>query len=195
MSEDPARFTYLLVLLVLLGASFAARRVPLKESFRMLLAWIGIFAVLFVVFSFRGDFLRVWNRVQAEIAGTTTDANGDVRIRKGEDGHFTAEVTINGKTVQMLVDSGATTTTISDITARAAGVDVKDSPFPVPVDTANGTVMMKRSHIAGFAVGTLKREDFPVLVSDQDDLDILGMNFLSSLTSWRVEGDEMILVP
>jgi aspartyl protease family protein len=39
--------------------------------------------------------------------------------------------------------------------------------------------------------------DHPVLVSDNlsDDQNLLGMNFLDEMSSWRVEGDYMILVP
>jgi aspartyl protease family protein len=40
------------------------------------------------------------------------------------------------------------------------------------------------------------RRDFGVLVSDQlGDINLLGMNFLSSLRGWRIEGDVMILEP
>ena len=161
----------------------------------MLLGWIAIFAVIFVLFSFRSDFVRLWNHVKADIVGTSTDANGMVRIKKGEDGHFTARVMINGKSLQMLVDTGATTTVISGSTAAIAGVQADSPSFPVPAETANGTIMLQRGRAESFSIGAITRDDFRVLISDRDDLDVIGMNFLSSLSSWRVEGDELILVP
>ena len=43
---------------------------------------------------------------------------------------------------------------------------------------------------------TLLTEDHPILVLDgMIDGNLLGMNFLSELKSWRVEGDKMVLVP
>ena len=39
-------------------------------------------------------------------------------------------------------------------------------------------------------------EDLPVLVSDMpEDVNLLGMNWLSRLESWQVNGQEMHLVP
>lgn len=195
MSDDPARFVYLVVCILLLAASFAARRVPIRDTFKMILAWVSIFSILFIVFTFRSDFARLWKHVKADISGTTSDPNGEVRIKKGDDGHFTARVTINGKPVSMLIDTGATSTVISAATAQAAGIDADGGLFDVPVNTANGTVMLKRAQAATFTVGAITREDFGLLVSDQDELNLIGMSFLSDLTSWRVEGDEMILVP
>jgi aspartyl protease family protein len=44
-------------------------------------------------------------------------------------------------------------------------------------------------------VGSIERTDFPVDVSGQEDLNLLGMNFLRSLQSWRVEGNYLVLQP
>jgi aspartyl protease family protein len=95
-----------------------------------------------------------------------------------------------------LVDSGATVTSISAKTARSANVHADASPFPVIVDTANGTVAAKRGSIKDFTVGPIRRADLPVFISENfGDVDVVGMNFLSSLKGWRVEGDIMILNP
>ena len=44
-------------------------------------------------------------------------------------------------------------------------------------------------------VGDIERENLAVHVADDDDLNVLGMNFLSSLQRWGVEGRWLILVP
>ena len=41
----------------------------------------------------------------------------------------------------------------------------------------------------------IERENLALHVADDDDLNVLGMNFLSSLQRWGVEGRWLILVP
>ena len=43
--------------------------------------------------------------------------------------------------------------------------------------------------------GTIERHDLAVHVADDEDLNVLGMNFLSSLQRWGVEGRWLVLVP
>jgi aspartyl protease family protein len=185
MSGDQnARLIYGLVWIVILISSLAARQLPLGQTLKMALSWVGIFALVFVGFSFRYEALQVWSRVKTELSGgDRVGADGSVRLRKQEDGHFYANASLNGHAVSLLVDSGATVTSISVETAKAANVATDGSPFPVMVDTANG-------------VGPIHRDDLPVFISVSfGDTNVVGMNFLSSLKGWRVEGDVMVLNP
>jgi aspartyl protease family protein len=43
-------------------------------------------------------------------------------------------------------------------------------------------------------VGGIKRWDVGLQVADNDDLNVLGMDFLSSLSRWSVEGRWLVLV-
>ena len=64
------------------------------------------------------------------------------------------------------------------------------------IETANGMVEADRASITDLRVGSLAMRDHDVLISDGlGDTNLLGMNFLSELESWRVEGSSMILVP
>ena len=63
------------------------------------------------------------------------------------------------------------------------------------VDTANGQIVVALAEAGRFEIGSIERTDFPVHVTDRDGVDILGMNFLSSLDSWRVEGGDLVLRP
>ena len=71
--------------------------------------------------------------------------SGDtVRIRDGADGHFWADVTINGVERRMLIDSGATITALSADTAQAAGRRRSTTVVSGdPIETANGTVIAR----------------------------------------------------
>lgn len=120
----------------------------------------------------------------------------EVRIRMSADGHFWARATIDGVERRMLVDSGATITALSSRTARRASIDVGQGPVPVLMRTANGTVRAETGRIGLLQLGDIEARDLPVVVAPAlGDVDILGMNFLTQLRSWRVEGRTLILVP
>ena len=195
MSQTTGNMIYLILLLVLIASSLAARRLPIYQLVKITLAWLLIFGCIFILFSFRAEIKQVWARVKAEAgAAPHVAANGPIQIQKSPDGHFHIAADVNGTPISFLIDSGATTTALSARDAAKAGVDTSDLAFPVIVSTANGQVQMRRARIARFAIGPIVRRDFGVLVSDQlGDTNLLGMNFLSSLRGWRIEGDVMIL--
>ncbi|MEC8036325.1 MAG: retropepsin-like aspartic protease, partial [Pseudomonadota bacterium] len=96
----------------------------------------------------------------------------------------------------MLIDSGATVTALSQDTARAASVTPQDGLVPVLMRTANGTVRVQTGTVDRLALDGLEARDLSVVVSPAlGDVDILGMNFLTQLASWRVEGRTLILEP
>ncbi len=58
------------MMLVLVGSSLAARQLNVGQTFRMALAWLAIFSVVFVLFLFREEGQVIWNRATADIAGS-----------------------------------------------------------------------------------------------------------------------------
>jgi aspartyl protease family protein len=120
----------------------------------------------------------------------------EVRIRMSADGHFWASATLNGVKKRMLIDSGATVTAISDSTAAAARVDSAVGLAPVVLKTANGMAPARTGSVEELRLGNILARDLKVVVSPTlGDLDVIGMNFLSKLASWRVEGRTLVLVP
>ncbi len=196
--ESGGQLVYALMGLALVAMSLSARRLPLGETVKMILAWIAIFAVLFVLFSFRAEFKQIWNRVTADFAGTANQSvrGTNVEITRGDDGHYSVIALINGNKVPFLIDSGATITSMSADSAADAGVVFDRDSFPVIVDTANGRASSWRADPQTLRVETVVMDDVTILVMDTlGDTNLLGMNFLDRLKSWRVEGDKMILEP
>lgn len=179
--------------LVLVVSALAARRLPLGQTVKMALAWVAIFVVAALIVGQRHQFVRLWNDA---FGGNQQVQGGAMRIQVAEDGHFWADATVNGRSVRFLIDSGATTTAMSRASAATAGVTVDDSGFPVSIDTANGTVAARRATIDRLQIGPIQASDLAVVVAEEfGDTDVLGMNFLSQLESWRVEGRFLILQP
>jgi aspartyl protease family protein len=184
---------YILMAIMLVLGSLMARREPAAKMITMALAWVAIFAAGFVLFTFRDDFGWVAARLKAEAVGTPVQQGRETRIPMAIDGHFWVTAKLNGQEVKFLVDSGATMTTIDRETAQRAGVLVSPRRDEF-VRTGNGIIRVSSGRAAELQVGGITRSDVGLQVADNDDLNVLGMNFLSSLSRWGVEGRWLVLV-
>lgn len=196
MSEDQSiNLIWAIGGLVLVGSSLAARRLPMGQTLKMALAWVAIFAGLFVIVALRDDFGAIWQKVRTAAVGENAQTvGGSLRIPASEDGHYYAVTVVNGHSVRFMIDTGATVTSVSRDTAKAVGVPLDRAGYPAIVETANGLAEAQRSRIERFELGPIRRDDMHVFVmEDLGDTNLLGMNFLSTLKSWRVEGRTLIL--
>jgi aspartyl protease family protein len=188
---------YLLGVIVLVGSALVVRRIPLAAGLRMFVGWVLIFGAAFVIFTFQDEFKTLGNRLLIEVRGGTeevvTDKGGELRLRQASDGHFWVDALVNGEPVRFLVDSGATTTSLSRNAARRAGIE-SGGAFRAMVQTANGIVAVERGRAERIKVGPIERRDVAVHVSDAfGDINVIGMNFLSTLSGWSVEGRSLVL--
>jgi aspartyl protease family protein len=120
----------------------------------------------------------------------------EVRIRMSGDGHFWARARLNGVERRMLIDSGATMTTMSPKTAAAAGIEASAGLAPILLRTANGVTKAETGTLDEMRLGPITARDLKIVVAPGlGDVDVIGMNFLSKLQSWRVEGRTLVLVP
>jgi aspartyl protease family protein len=184
---------YYLIIIVAVAGSLIGMRQPIGKMLKMLLAWVAIFGTGFIIFSFRGELSSLGQRLKSEALGSSVADGQALRIPIADDGHFWVDATINGHPLRFMVDSGASVTTVSKVFAVAAGVPV-DGRRSV-VETAGGPVSSIQSSADRLEVGSIARRDFPIDVNEHDDMNLLGMNFLRSLSSWRVEGTYLVLQP
>jgi aspartyl protease family protein len=185
---------YLLMAMMLVLGALMARREPAAKLLTMALAWIAIFGAGFILFTFRDNLGWVAQRLKAEAVGTPVQEGKETRIPMAIDGHFWVDAKLNGRDVKFLVDSGATTTTVDRETAKAAGVQIS-SRRDLYVRTGNGVIRVASGRADELTVGGISRNDVALEIADNDDLNVLGMNFLSSLSRWGVEGRWLVLVP
>lgn len=185
---------YILMAVMLMLATLMSRREPWARTLTLSLAWVAIFAGGFVILTFRDDFGWVSQKLKAEAFGTPVQQGEETRIPMAIDGHFWVEARLNSQKIKFLVDSGATMTTIDRDTAVRAGVPVSLQRDQF-VRTGNGIIRVSTGTAAELRVGGITRHDVGLQVADSDDLNVLGMNFLSSLQSWGVQGRWLVLVP
>ena len=164
--------------------------------------WLALGLGLVTLYAYKEELTPIATRVVGELlpgtAMTVETSAGDlaeVKIRKRLNGHFTAEVEVNGKPVSMIVDTGASSIVLTPEDARAAGIDVDEMTFRVPVLTANGRTMAARIWLEDVAIGPLDRTRVEALIAQPGALSqsLLGMSFLSRLRSYEFSGDYLTL--
>jgi aspartyl protease family protein len=184
---------YLLMAVMLIAGALIGRRAPIAKGITSILAFLVIFGAGFIVFSFRDDLHYVAQRLEAEATGRPVQLAGDViRVPISIDGHFWVQAKVNGVPVDFLVDSGATMTTIGRKTAGLAGVPVGNQRNQL-VRTGNGLIRVASGRAETVVLGDIERRNVRMFVADGDELNVLGMNFLTSLTRWSVEGRWLVL--
>jgi aspartyl protease family protein len=171
------------------------------SAVRDLVTWVAIGFVLLAGYSYRDAIGQIAYRIAGELAppGTvvsvdqSTSGERSVRIRRRSDGHFIATVGVNGSTVSMLVDTGASTVVLRDQDARKLGVDVKQLKYTVPVQTANGLAYAAHVRLRSVAIGPITIPGVDALIAQPNVLkeSLLGMTFLSRLRSYEFAGDSL----
>ena len=195
MADQLPNALILLMMLAFVATGLIGRGLSAGKTARMAFAWIGIFGVVFTLFAFRGEFGSIGARLKSEVSGEAPAvvSGGAVRITKRDDGHFWVDGKVNGRPARFLVDSGATTTTIGSDVAESAGLEA--GMRGNVVSTANGTVFMPRVTASLLEIGPIRRADKSVNINPNDGVNVLGMDFLSSLSSWGVQGNVLVLQP
>lgn len=159
---------------------------------------IGAIALVVMLVAERGRFDPTFARIAGllNLDGRQEVSGKEMRVPMASDGHFWVTVKFGSVERRMLVDSGATVTALSSETADAVGLRPDHSPFPMIIQTANGSIRAQTATVPELRIGNIVARDLPVVTSPAfGDMDVVGMNFLSRLKSWRVEGRTLILTP
>ena len=183
---------YLLMAMMLVLGALMSRRERIAKLVQFALMWVLIFGAGFILFTFRDNFGYVAQRLKSEALGTPVVQGQVVRIPMAIDGHFWVDATINGVPAKFLVDSGATVTTVGSKLASRAGLEATGLHDQL-VRTGNGIVKVSSGRADILEIGSIRRHNQRVYVADDDDLNVVGMSFLSSLSRWSVEGRWLIL--
>lgn len=119
-------------------------------------------------------------------------ASSEIVLPMGPGGHFNTQGTINGKTVNFMVDTGATSVAMSQGEANRIGLDWKRGR-PGMTSTANGPVPVYGINLSSVRVGTVEIANVAAVVVPSDmPMILLGNSFLNRF-NMRRDNDVMRL--
>ncbi|MBX9727524.1 MAG: TIGR02281 family clan AA aspartic protease [Sphingopyxis sp.] len=120
---------------------------------------------------------------------------GSAQITRRADGHFHADVLLNGQRVEMLVDSGASMIVIDEALAARLGIRPAEAAYTGEARTANGPARFAPVRLASVRIGGIERRDVPagVMRGNGLPLPLLGQSFLSTVGKVTINGDRMTL--
>ena len=199
--DDAPQMLYYVMWASLLGGGILASQRNVGESLRQLGIWVLIFAVLSSVYVFKDEAQNFASRLTAGLipgrSATIIDASGrrSTILYMGQNGHYQADALINGVSVPMLIDTGATTIALSYEDADRLGLNPAGLNFTGTVMTANGPARTAYVTLPEIEVGGIRRTNLAAGIAERGKLggSLLGMNFLSSLKSFSFSGNEMVL--
>jgi aspartyl protease family protein len=196
--EDTGRLVYLIVLLAVVasGVVFGTRS-DIGRNLKYLMIWAGIFAVIAIIASFRPEMQQLGARVMGQVDPARGEQVGTaLHLSKRDDGHYWVRAEVNGASALFIVDTGASSILITRDTAQAIGIDVSQLQFWVTTQTANGEARAAPVAIKSMKVGEIERQNLKALVGDDGlQVNLLGMTFLDTLGSVRMERGTLVLTP
>ena len=118
-----------------------------------------------------------------------------VRLRKRDGGQFMARAEVNGVSVDLMVDTGATDVVLKHADAERAGIDTSALTFSTPVNTGNGTAYAAPVRLRAITIGPIRLEGVEALVAKPGSVNesLLGMSFLRRLRSYELAGEFLTL--
>jgi aspartyl protease family protein len=201
--EFPRVAGLLSILIFLMAGATRLTAGKAAEALRALGAWMAIGLVVIVLYAYRSELGEVRDRVVQELQPGSVQTvspgvaghGAVVSIRKTGDGHFIARTQVNGKSIRMIVDTGASTVVLRPEDARKAGIQVGALDYTVPVETANGRAFAARVRLERVSLGDLTLEKVEALVTRPGALQqsLLGMSFLSRLRSYEFSGNKLLM--
>jgi aspartyl protease family protein len=120
---------------------------------------------------------------------------GSVSIAAGAYGHFQTQAEIDGRSIDVMVDTGASLVALTYEDAASVGLYVKPSDFTGLAQTANGSTRVAPVTISRISIGDIMVRNVPAVVSARgaSERTLLGMSFLKRLTRVEMRAGMLVL--
>lgn len=185
-----AEVIYLIILFVMVLSWFVTQNTQkLGPTLQAALAWVIIFVGVAAAYGLWQKQNLFSNILQV------THSDEELRIARGNDGHFRARLTINNVPVDVLIDTGATHFVLSQNDAKRVGVDLDRLVYTGVADTANGRVALANVRLDRLEIGPFAIKGARAVVTDGDlQKSLLGMSVLNQFGAIRIEDGVLILI-
>lgn len=118
-----------------------------------------------------------------------------VEIAPDHAGNYLTDIDIDGQTIHVVVDTGASYLSLSSEDADALGINLAPADFRFRFSTANGVAAAAKVHVNTIRLGNIEIDDVDAFVSQPGALkrSLLGMNVLSRLGGIHISDGRLIL--
>ena len=127
------------------------------------------------------------------VRSSDSESGDAVVLERSGDGHFYADVALNGATVRMLVDTGASGVALSRDDARSAGIATSIGMPNVVGEGADGAVHGEVVTIDRMALGNASASGVQAVVLNAGAMSLLGQDFLRQFKSVEIRDDRMVM--
>ena len=183
-------------LVLITGVLIALFRDRLTKALEAAVLWIVIALLLMLGYTYRFQLHDIADQVMAElIPGRIADSGRTVALARAQSSDFQITTDINGHSIPMILDTGASSVVLTNEAAKAVGLPVEVIKYTVNIATANGHTKAAEVTLDRVAVGSIVERAVPALIAQPGQLktSLLGMSFLNRLQSWEVRGDKLVL--
>lgn len=127
---------------------------------------------------------------------TVTGTGAGVVLAADSRGHFLATFRLNGKPVEGLIDTGASSIAINETTAKRLGFSANSLDFRYAITTANGSTKGALVKLDRVEIGSIRVSGVDAMVLKDEALSgtLIGMSFLKRLSSFQVADGSLKLV-
>ena len=198
--QTDMRVVYVVVLAAALAIAGAGRMLVRggRKTLVHTAVWLGTVAGLLTAFAFRDQATIIVQEIRAELMPSValSRSGGEAaELRRAWDGHYRAEAEVNGVSMKLMIDTGASMVLIPFEQAAAIGINPDTLDYSMPVTTANGRSSVAPIRLSSIKVGPIAVFDIPAAVAQPGRLKtgLLGMSFLDKLAETSFQGDRLIL--
>jgi aspartyl protease family protein len=192
--EDSGQIVYEILLILIV--SFALSSGKIRQNFKYLAIWFGIFMILITGYSYRHELSGFKEKILVEIipAKGIQKSPGSISFPVSSDGHFYIRAEVNGTPIIFLADTGASHIVLTPADAEKLGYRTDELRFNRFYETANGTVRGSSILIDDLRIDKFHIKAIGASINEAKMRNsLLGMTFFKRLKSYEVKNDVLTL--
>ena len=179
-----------------------------RNGLKLAAVWAGMLGALLLTFLNFGElrealglkldssnFGMLASADSPAVNSASKSSDRTVEIRASSNGHFHTTAYVNGRPVDVMVDTGATIVALTWEDAQRAGLSIKNGDFRHKVSTANGTARVAAVTLDRISIGDITVRNVQAAVAEPGKLQttLLGMTFLGELSRTEMTRGMLVL--
>ncbi|PCJ74734.1 MAG: TIGR02281 family clan AA aspartic protease [Rhodobacteraceae bacterium] len=190
MPGDIAYFVYMAIFGLVIGAYILrAYRGRMGTMVQQALIWILIFLAAVIIYGFKEQLQRQLYPSQGVMISDNT-----ISLTRARDGHFYADLLVNGVSVEFVIDTGASEIVLATQDAEKIGMPLDQLMYLGIAETANGEVRTAQVILDTLEFSGMRTRNVRAFVSEgQMSVSLLGMAYLRRFSRIEIIDDTLLL--